>query len=65
MPVAKRALPGPFSGWMSTKSAAEYLGVTEGHLRNLRSRGAGPRYHKADAIVRYRREDLDDWLTSA
>lgn len=62
MPSAKRAPAPANSGWMTTRDAAEYLAVSEGHLRNLRSAGLGPPFHKAHGIVRYWPSDLDDWL---
>jgi Helix-turn-helix domain len=60
--VVERARPRPNPGWVPTKDAAEYVGCSEGHLRNLRYRGEGPRYVKKGGLVRYRIADLDAWL---
>lgn len=47
--------------WMTREEAAAYLRVTRGHLANLASEGAGPRYAVGRPIL-YRREDLDAWV---
>lgn len=63
---SKSARPERAAGWMNTRSAADYLGVTEGYLRNQRSAGSGPPYGKTtvgNGAVRYRQADLDAWLT--
>jgi len=46
--------------WFSSAQAAEYLGVTVGHLHNLRERV--PSY-KVGGRRRYRRSELDAWMT--
>lgn len=53
---------------LSSTAAAEYLGVSAGHLANLRSRGDGPAYVRLSdsprAGVIYLVDDLDAWLAS-
>lgn len=46
---------------MSTAQAAEYLGVSEGTLRNWRSADEGPDYAVLGVAVRYLAEDIDAW----
>jgi hypothetical protein len=52
---------------MTSQEAARYLGLTDGHLRNMRHLGSGPKYTKTNPSrsgeVRYRAADLDAWLT--
>lgn len=51
------------SPWMTTEQAAEYLSVSNGTMRNWRSRGEGPRYHLLGGrLVRYEVEDLDAYM---
>lgn len=46
------------------RKAAEYCGISYGHLMNLRSRGEGPvGYHHGSLVVFYP-DDLDAWLNS-
>jgi excisionase family DNA binding protein len=54
----------PLPRWMTTGQAAQYLGCSEATLRQWRSRGTSPRDHKpaGSRLVRYQREDLDDFL---
>jgi excisionase family DNA binding protein len=54
----------PLPRWMTTGQAAQHLGCSEATLRQWRSRGTSPRYHKpaGSRLVRYQREDLDDFL---
>lgn len=44
--------------------AANYIGWSPQHLRNLRSRGEGPPYIKNSRSVRYDLNDLDAWMES-
>lgn len=50
--------------WMNTDQAAEYLSFHPQSLKNMRTKGTGPRYHKLGSGVRYRRSDLDNWVLS-
>lgn len=53
------------SPWMTTEQAAAYLSVSEGTMRNWRSRGDGPRYRLLGGrMVRYEVKDLDAYLRS-
>lgn len=47
--------------YLSTKDAAAYLGVSQGHIRNLVSAGKLP-YKKLGALNRYLKSDLDALL---
>jgi excisionase family DNA binding protein len=47
---------------LSTAEAAEYLGVSASVLRLWRSQGRGPRITKAGRLVRYRHDELDNWI---
>ncbi len=52
------------SPWLNTNQAADYLSVSGGTLRNWRSAGAGPRYRTVGRVVRYHRDDLDDFFSA-
>jgi len=47
---------------VNAQTAAQLLGVSEGHLRNLRSAHGGPAHIKARGRVSYRLHDLAQWL---
>ncbi len=49
--------------WMAPREAAEYLGCTTQHLQMLRARRTGPSFVKFGRLIRYAREDLDNYLT--
>lgn len=53
---------------LASSAAAEYIGVSIGHLANLRARGEGPAYLRLSdsprSAVVYRIADLDAWLAS-
>ena len=51
-------------GLVDTAQAARYLGLSRSTLEKFRVYGGGPRYHKYSKVVRYRPEDLDDWLNA-
>lgn len=48
-----------------TEAAAEYLGCSAGYLKKLRQIGGGPAYTRLFQRrgVRYRRPELDEWLS--
>lgn len=48
--------------WFTTAEAADYLRLAESSLRTFRSIGKGPRYCKVGRYVRYRRDQLDDFM---
>ena len=52
-------LPGP---WLDTNEAAEYTRFSPNSLRTFRSKGRGPKYHKAGKAVRYHLDDLDAFV---
>ena len=47
----------------STKSAAEFLGISHRTLEGFRVRGGGPVYTKLGRRVLYFEEDLVEWAT--
>ena len=50
---------------LDTPEAAAYVRLSKPTLERLRLTGEGPCYAKlGKKAVRYRRVDLDDWLTS-
>lgn len=65
MIVSKAATPTLISELLTPEEAALHLGVSSRTLATWRSTGrhALP-YVKVGARVRYRRQDLDTWLTS-
>lgn len=54
---------------LTEKEAAEYIGMSRSFLRQDRmngyreSRTRGPDFMKFGRAIRYRKEDLDTWLT--
>lgn len=50
---------------MTTKQAAQALGIKPGTLEIWRVRGDGPAYMKIGRAVRYRRDDLEAFLSQA
>ncbi|QDU98769.1 helix-turn-helix domain-containing protein [Lignipirellula cremea] len=53
----------PASPWLKPDEAAEYLGIALGTLRNWTSAKFVP-FSKRGGIVRYHRNQLDQWLLS-
>ncbi len=51
-------------GMFDTKGAADFLQLSWHTLNDWRSKGRGPRFVKLGGAVRYRRQDLEDWLDS-
>jgi predicted DNA-binding transcriptional regulator AlpA len=50
---------------MTTVQVAKYLGIAVSTLTMYRTMGAGPQYIKVlRRLVRYRRHDVDLWLTA-
>ena len=49
---------------VDTKGASEYTGLAENTLVVMRSRGEGPRFIKYARAVRYRIEDLREYVES-
>ena len=45
--------------YMTSREAADFLRIHPGTLKNWRSKGGGPKYHRlADNSIRYREDDL-------
>lgn len=54
------------SGCMTSKQAAEYLHISENHLRQLRFHHKGPYYSKpSPRTIIYTKEDIDAWLAES
>jgi excisionase family DNA binding protein len=49
---------------MTEVELSERLNVSLASLRRWRLEGRGPRFIKVGSLVRYRPEDLDEWLAS-
>ena len=49
---------------MPPTEAAEYVGLSESMLAKMRCLGGGPVYLKLGRAVRYRQDDLDEWLNA-
>jgi len=48
---------------LSPVEAGEYLRLSEQRLARCRLDGSGPPFYKIGRSVRYRKEDLDAWLS--
>jgi predicted DNA-binding transcriptional regulator AlpA len=51
--------------WMAPPKAAEYADSSTSTLAKLRLKGGGPRFCRIGRAIRYRRSDLDEWLTAS
>ena len=49
------------SGFIDTRRAADYLGLSRRTLDSYRVTGAGPAFHRFGNRVRYLKSDLDSW----
>jgi predicted DNA-binding transcriptional regulator AlpA len=49
---------------MNDQQVAEYLNMSAASLRKWRRLGGGPKFLKIGSSVRYRREDVETWLSS-
>ena len=49
---------------LTTKQLAEYLGIAISTILQYRMEGRGPQYIKLGHLVRYRIEDVEQWLES-
>jgi len=61
---ATAASVAPTHDTSDTPGAATILGISPGHLRNLRSQGEGPAFYRVGRRVIYKRADLDAFLAS-
>ncbi len=50
--------------YFNTRQAAAYLNLSHQYLEIARHKGGGPQYIKLAKAVRYRLEDLDEWMDS-
>ena len=50
--------------FMTEKEVAGHLNVSLASLRRWRLEGRGPRFVKVGALVRYRPEDLEQWMAA-
>lgn len=53
--------------YLTSKQAAEYLGFSEGTLRNARVSGVlsghkAPKYYRIGKSIRYNIDELTDWI---
>lgn len=48
--------------YLTTKELADYLGISEATLLLHRVMNTGPAYVKIGRLVRYRRQDVEDWI---
>ena len=48
--------------YLTTKQAADYLGVSHQFLEINRCKGGGPPFIKLSRLVRYKKSDLDEWM---
>lgn len=49
-------------GLRSTEWTAEYIGTSVDSLRDMRRRGAGPRWVQHGRLIRYRPADIEAWV---
>lgn len=47
---------------LSVREVAEWLGLGEGTIYNLRSRGEGPPGFRVGGLVKYDRAEVSQWL---
>lgn len=48
--------------WLTPDETAKRLRLTRRGLEDMRKRGGGPAFYKANRVVRYRAADVDSWL---
>jgi len=48
---------------MTSKEVAEYLRISESLINSYRADGIGPVYIKMGKLVRYRLEDVEEWMS--
>lgn len=47
---------------LKTRDAAAYTGFSASTLEKFRCAGKGPRFVRLSGVVRYRPQDLDEWM---
>jgi len=50
--------------WMTAKEAAEMMKVSEAFLLRRRRKRLSPPWYKLGRAVRYKRQDLEEWLAT-
>ena len=50
--------------FVDTAAVATYTGMKSGTFEKMRVCGDGPKYYKIGKAVRYRLEDVDEWLAA-
>ena len=60
--VVREELAVSREGWLSSREAAEYLGISRGTLHNLVSSGRLPRHGERGRRLHFRRADLDAYI---
>lgn len=50
--------------FLTTKEAAELLGIRPNTLEHWRSKGKGPTFERVGSAIRYRLSDIELWLTA-
>ena len=62
-PAPLPPLPSPEKELLSDAEAAKMIGVSASWMRKMRMRGGcGPRVIRMGRMIRYSREDLDQWI---
>lgn len=56
--------PRPNAGLLDIEGLAEYLGITVGQIYSARHRGQMPPAFKVGRALRWRIEDVDEWVAS-
>ena len=64
-PVADAALAALRDPLLSANEAAELLGLSPATLKKWRRNHRGPRYHRLGSAVRYKREDLEAFVSES
>lgn len=64
-PAEATRLPDGCDPALDTTQASSYTGLAAAYLEKLRSIGGGPRFIRyGRRAVRYRKRDLDDWMSA-
>jgi excisionase family DNA binding protein len=50
---------------LTVREAAEYVGLSQHTLNQMRNEGRGPRFLKLGGAVRYDTKDLDAWIDAS
>jgi excisionase family DNA binding protein len=49
--------------YLTTPETSEYLKTARGTLSKMRVTGSGPPYTRIGRAIRYKKSDLDQWMT--